>query len=76
MFAIIAYIINREEKEREIKPMLNATEEYNLNILKTFVSLKKSQGMAANLIKEELLRHNWDSMLVDLALGEVVNEYV
>ena len=70
IFAIIAYLMNREEKEKEIKTMLNATEEYNLGILRSFVSLKKSQGMDANLVREELIHHNWDSLLVDLALAE------
>jgi membrane protease YdiL (CAAX protease family) len=70
-FAIIAYYTNRDEKEREIKIMLNAAEEYNLNILINFISQKKSQGITAKTIKEELVSHNWDVTLVDLAISEV-----
>ena len=70
-FAIAAYFINREEKEKEIKTMLDPTQEYNLKILITFVSAKKSQGLSAKEIKEELIRHNWDNALVDLAISEV-----
>jgi hypothetical protein len=71
MFAIVAYVINREEKESQIKIALNAIEKFNLEVLITFISAKKSQGADAKIIKEELIRNNWDITLVDLALGEV-----
>ncbi|MFH1640779.1 MAG: type II CAAX endopeptidase family protein [Candidatus Omnitrophota bacterium] len=70
-FAAIAYYANREDKEREIHVMLNATEEYNLKILISFISARKSQGIDARVIKNELLLHNWDVSLVDLAIYEV-----
>jgi membrane protease YdiL (CAAX protease family) len=69
-FAIIAYYINREDKERKIEIMLNATEEYNLKILINFISIMKLQGEGQETIKKELLLHNWDITLVDLAILE------
>jgi len=71
IFAIIAYFMNREEKEKEIKISLNAVEEYNLNILITFMTAKKSQGLSPEAIKEELLYHNWDITLIELAIKDV-----
>jgi membrane protease YdiL (CAAX protease family) len=70
---LVAYFLNREEKEREkeIQSLLNPVEKYNLNILITFVSEKKSQGMKRQAIKTELLRNNWDPALVDLAVTGV-----
>ena len=72
-YALAAYFINREEREREIKTLLDSTQEYNLDILITFVSAKKSQGFSAQAIKEELIHHNWDIALVDLAINSVFN---
>lgn len=71
VFAVIVYFMNREEKEKEIKMLLDSTQKYNLDILITFIALKKSQGYSAKTIKEELLRHNWDIVLIDLAIREV-----
>jgi hypothetical protein len=71
IFAIIAYFMNREEKEREIKISLNVTEGYNLNILINFITLKKSQGLSPEAIKIELLYHNWDITLIELAIKDV-----
>lgn len=70
-FAVMSFFLNREEKEREIRTLLDPTQEYNLNILITFVSVKKSQGLSAKTIKEELLHHNWDIDLVELAINTV-----
>jgi len=71
IFATIAYFMNREEKEKEIKIVLNTTEEYNLNILITFITAKKSQGLSPEAIKVELLYHNWDITLIELAIKDV-----
>jgi membrane protease YdiL (CAAX protease family) len=73
-FAMLCFLINKDEKEKETKAILDSTQEYNLDILKTFISAKKSHGLGAQSIKEELLRHNWDVTLVDLAIAEVFKE--
>jgi membrane protease YdiL (CAAX protease family) len=73
VFAAAAYFINKEEKEREIETMLDAHQRYNLDILIAFVSLKKSQGTSVQTIKEELILHEWDTSLIDLAIKEVFN---
>ena len=70
IFAIMAYFVNKEEKERDIEIMLNKIEKYNLNILISFVAAQKSIGQSAGTIKEELLDHNWDIILIDLAIKE------
>jgi len=51
--------------------VLDNTQRYNLGILITFVSAKKSQGLDAAAIGKELIEHNWDIDLVDLAIREV-----
>lgn len=70
-FAVFSYLVNRQEKEREIKLALDVNQKYNLNILVNFISLKKSQGYSAEGIKTELTAHGWDYTLVDLAIAEV-----
>ena len=71
IFALIAYLLNRGDKERATITMLDKIQEYNLEILITFISAKKSQGVSPHNIKEELSQHNWDPLLVDLALKKV-----
>ena len=74
LFALVAYFLNKEEKEKEVSMILTPTEKYNLEILVNFVSFKKSQGFGAEAIKKELLVNNWDITLVDLALNEVFKQ--
>ena len=69
--ALVAYFLNRGEEERQIHALLDTTQKYNLQILVTFISAKKSQGYTADMVKEELKRHNWDHSLVDFAVAEV-----
>jgi membrane protease YdiL (CAAX protease family) len=69
-FAAVSYIMNKPQEEREIKQMLGKTGVYNLNILLAFIALKKSQGISADELRRELVRHNWDVSLVELAIKE------
>ena len=71
LFALVCFFLNKGEKEKEINMLLDLNQEYNLNILATFVSVKKSQGLSVETIKGELLQHNWDPVLVELAIREV-----
>lgn len=71
VFAIISHLANKEEKEKDIRMLLDRTQAYNLDILKTFLTVRKSQGVSVKVIKEELLRHNWDAVLIDEAIKEV-----
>jgi hypothetical protein len=73
IFALLAYFLNRGDKERDTITMLDEIQEYNLGILITFISAKKSHGISSHNIKEELLKHNWDPSLVDLAVKKVFN---
>lgn len=69
-FALVAYAVNRPDKERSFRESLNTIQAYNLKILIAFVAQRKAQGAAACALKEELLAHNWDHTLVTLALRE------
>lgn len=71
VFSCAAYLINRPEKVRQIQTLLTRIQEYNLGILIAFVSDKKSQGLGAEAISKELIEHNWDMELVNLAISEV-----
>ena len=70
-FAVIAYFLNRERPEKQFYPVLDKIQEYNLQVLITFITTKKNQGVSSNVIKEELIRHNWDHALVNLAIEKV-----
>jgi len=72
IFAVAIYLINKKEKEKEIALMLNKNEEYNLTILIDHILKKKSQGASEEHIRKELISHDWDTYLVDLALKRAV----
>ncbi len=71
IYALIAWFLNRGDKERDTITMLDRIQEYNLKILITFISVEKSAGASLHKIKEELLRHNWDPSLIEIALKKV-----
>jgi membrane protease YdiL (CAAX protease family) len=70
-FALFAWLANKKEEERQIKLVLNADQQYNLDLLAGFVANKKTQGQSAGQIKQELLAHGWDFTLVELAIAEI-----
>jgi len=71
IFACIAFFLNKTDKERQVSLLLNPVEKYNLNILIAFLTAKKAKWSSPEEIKNELIIHNWDPVLVDLALKEV-----
>lgn len=73
LLAVYCYLANRKNVVAEFSPALNKEQEYNLGILVNFLLIKKSEGLSATRIKEELIKHNWDAFLVDLAIGKVFN---
>ena len=70
-FATIAYFLNREKQENKPYLILDETQEYNLQILIAFIVTKKNQGVSSGVIKDELVRYNWDHTLVNLAIEKV-----
>jgi hypothetical protein len=70
-FGILVFILNRPEAEKEINFDLNASQEYNLQVLTAFVSQNKSQGADPAKLKESLIEHGWDHVLVELAIRKV-----
>ncbi|MDD5130580.1 MAG: CPBP family intramembrane metalloprotease [Candidatus Omnitrophica bacterium] len=74
VLAFIAYCVNRPEQDRPVREMLDKTQKYNLGVLVAFISLKKSQGYSVELVRDELIHHNWDNILVESAIKEVFDE--
>ena len=73
-FALIAYLINRKEVEKNIDLILNTDQKYNIEILKTFIIERKKQNITKDNLKKELLSHDWDKTLVNLALENIYPE--
>jgi len=69
--AVLAYYFNRPQQEKPVKTTLDKTQEYNLELLVTFIRVKKSQGISAKAIENELISNHWDQILVKLAIAEV-----
>lgn len=71
IFAAAAFIKNKNDTEKDISILLTPQQTYNLQILKAFVLLKKSQGISLNALRKELINNHWDILLIDTALKEV-----
>ncbi|MEI8349466.1 MAG: type II CAAX endopeptidase family protein [Candidatus Omnitrophota bacterium] len=71
VFAIVAYMVNKSDEEKDIQTKLSKTQQYNLEVLITYMSVKKAQGMSIPALKQELIGHNWDHTLITLALDKV-----
>ena len=70
-FALAAFMVNKPEVEREMVSLLDPTQKYNLGVLRAFIAEKRSQGACREDVRSELVNHNWDGDLVDIALKEV-----
>ncbi len=71
VIALICFFINAEDKEKDAHLLLNKIQEYNLNMLINFIRSKKEGGLDSQSVRRELLEHNWDVDLVDLAIEAV-----
>jgi len=70
-FGMLSYIMNQSEEERELKVALDPIQSYNLGILKIFVEAKKSQGLSIDALKSELIKYNWDPVLIELSIKDI-----
>ena len=71
IIALACFFINAEDKEKDVHLLLSKIQKYNLNMLINFVRSKKDCGLDSQSVRQELLAHNWDVDLVDLAIEAV-----
>jgi len=71
VIAACAYFLNCSQEAKPILYTLDKVQEYNLRVLTSFVLAQRSQGLSAELIRQELVNNNWDHLLVRLAIAEV-----
>ncbi|MFC1804489.1 CPBP family intramembrane glutamic endopeptidase [Candidatus Omnitrophota bacterium] len=71
VYALFAYFANKDEREREVGKLLDPIQKYNLGVLEAFISVKSSEGLSPEEIRGQLLAHNWDVDLADLALDHI-----
>ncbi|MDD5513017.1 MAG: type II CAAX endopeptidase family protein [Candidatus Omnitrophica bacterium] len=69
-----AYFANHPDQEEPAAEILSENQRYNLEVLIDFVSRKKLAGLGSDQLREELLRHDWDALLVTLAIKEVYKQ--
>ena len=71
-FGLIAYFVNKMPELKEMKWRLSKHQEFNLNILRSF--LEKNKNMFENKtkdeVKKEIASHGWDMAVVEVALNE------
>jgi hypothetical protein len=73
-WAVTAFLVNKKEEKKEIKLILNKAQEFDLEMLKSFIAAQKSKGLSASEIARELIVHHWDSKLVELAIREIFQD--
>jgi len=75
LLAVVCYFMNQKEdykkSQKSIRGKLTPIQQYNLGVLTAYMYAKKSQGQSQQAIREELIAHEWDAELVDLALVEL-----
>ncbi|MCG8430078.1 MAG: CPBP family intramembrane metalloprotease [Candidatus Omnitrophica bacterium] len=69
-FAAAAFMKNAGCSPRETALSLSRIQRYNLGVLEVYVRQRISQGVSVEALKEELLKHNWDVELIDIALQQ------
>lgn len=75
LWAVFAYLINRQEIERPHRWYLNPHQLFNVEVLKKF--LRTRGGVKADqlaVIKEEVIAHGWDPAVVETALEDILQE--
>lgn len=74
IFGLIAYFMNKPDIEQKIFWKLSERHLYNIRILKSFLTdPQNTAGKTKNEIREELLNHGWDTLIVDETLKNTGN---
>lgn len=71
IFAFLAYILNKSSKEKNLVLQLDDSQKYNNEIIRIFVQHKLAQGFSTEQLYMELLKHGWDSSLVNIVFEEL-----
>ena len=71
-FGLAAAWVNRPEDERPLRWLLNKHQQFNLNVLRSFLAgnpgLREKSGGA---LKKEIISHGWDTAVVEIALDDI-----
>jgi len=72
VWGLVAYMLNRQLEEKRLQWKLNKHQEYNLKIIKYYLSDPRNiENKSANELKKEIVRHGWDIAVVDMAIEEL-----
>ncbi|MFC1703923.1 type II CAAX prenyl endopeptidase Rce1 family protein [Candidatus Omnitrophota bacterium] len=71
LFAVIAFVMNKRVEDKKVEAILNPTQRYNVTILMHYIQESKRKGVSAGAVREELIAHHWDRLLVDVAIERV-----
>lgn len=71
-FAIIAYVVNKIPELKEMKWLLSKHQEFNLNVLRSFLEQNKNlfENKTKEELKKEIASHGWDMAVVEVAVDE------
>ncbi len=76
IFALAAFLVNKPEEEKPLRWLLNKHQQYNLQVLKTFLAQNRDQlrNKSKEEITKEITAHGWDVAVVEVALEDITNE--
>jgi hypothetical protein len=71
-FGLVAFVLNRDITIKPLKWHLNKHQQFNLDVLKSYLTSHKEQFQSQSIdeIRRDIIRHGWDVAVVDVALED------
>ena len=76
LLGVIAWVMNKTEKEKPLQWYLNEHQKYNLQILTLYLkeNWEEFRMKSKEEIRKEIASHNWDIAVVEVALDRLMGE--
>lgn len=75
LVAVIAALINKPCVEKKAEMLLDRTQKNIIDVLIVYLNDKKEKGILAEAACAELLAHDWDRVLVQIAVKRVYSDW-
>jgi hypothetical protein len=76
LLGLTAFVKNENKEERPLTWYLNAHQQHNVEVLASYLKehWEKFEGKTREQIKKEIISHNWDMAVVEVAVDRLMGE--